>query len=224
MRSNIAGALLSMTESCQRFFHPSETDAMLEAFLPMLDGNAINTVVATQAFLVHFLPLTHPQKWLPMMFKFSSSFNSATFDDQMLDLLARLSELHCNPSISDPARLSPDYVYTANVDEEMEDLHGAPETLSIGDNGASRSNGISDLDGSWKGVWKDVGILGEDEFKSVVTTALKSMGQSRYLIGRESRDRTCLLPASFTGSALQRVRSTRPDFTATPSSARRCRR
>lgn len=41
-RRNIAGALLSMTESSQRFFHPSETDAMLEAFLPMMDGNNIN--------------------------------------------------------------------------------------------------------------------------------------------------------------------------------------
>ena len=167
-----------MTESCQRFFHPSETDAMLEAFLPMMDGNNINTVIATQAFLVHFLPLTHPQKWLPTMFKFASSFNSATYDDQMLDLLARLAELHSNPAVSDPARLKADYVYSAGPDEDMEDQNGSPETLSLGDNGASRSNELADTDGSWKGIWRDVGILGEDEFKSVVTTALKSMGQS----------------------------------------------
>jgi proteasome activator subunit 4 len=116
-----------------------------------------------------------------MMFKFSYSFNSATFDDQMLDLLARLSELHANPAVSDPARLSPSYVYTSSPEEELEELYGEAktETLSLGDNGASSSDGLSDpLDGSWRGIYKDVGILAEDEFKSVVTTALKSMGRS----------------------------------------------
>lgn len=127
------------------------------------------------------------------MFKFSYSFNSATFDDQMLDLLARLSELHANPSVSDPARLSPSYVYTSSPEEDLEELHGESktETLSLGDNGASPSDGLSDPpDGSWKGIYKDVGILGEDEFKSVVTTALKSMGELTYFrVRSETRPR-----------------------------------
>jgi len=113
------------------------------------------------------------------VFKLSSSFNSATFDDQMLDLLARLSELHQNPAVSDPARLSPSYVYTSSPEEDLEEIQGESktETLSVGDNGASSRNPLSELDGSWKGIWKNVGILGEDEFKSVVTLALKSMGE-----------------------------------------------
>ena len=66
-----------------------------------MDGSNLNSVIATQAFLVHFLPISHPQRWLPTMFRLWESFNSSLFDDQMLDLLARLAEMHVtDPSIS----------------------------------------------------------------------------------------------------------------------------
>ncbi|CED83025.1 Uncharacterized conserved protein [Phaffia rhodozyma] len=187
--TNISGALLTLTESCQRFFHPGEVDAMLEVILPGLDGNDINTIIGTQAFLVHFLPMTHPQKWLPMMFKLSQAFNSATFDDQMLDLLARLSELHSNPAVSDPALLSPTYQYTTNPDEEegdeeelalrADELEGEEtEIVALGENGATKGSHSMDIDeneSEWTGIYKDVGIFSEDEWKGIMTLCLKSM-------------------------------------------------
>ncbi len=55
-----------MAEVVQRFFHPSGVDEMLDLMLPRLHGDDIDSILATQAFLVHFLPFSHPQKWLPV--------------------------------------------------------------------------------------------------------------------------------------------------------------
>jgi proteasome activator subunit 4 len=55
-----------MAETIQRFFHPGDVDEMLDVMLPRFTGDDINSVVATQAFLVHFMPMSHPQKWLPV--------------------------------------------------------------------------------------------------------------------------------------------------------------
>lgn len=92
--SSIAGVLLDLAESCQRFFPASEAPAMLEAILPNLDGHDLNSVISVQALLVHFLPLSKPDEWLPALFQLWETFKSSLFDDQMLDLLARLAELH----------------------------------------------------------------------------------------------------------------------------------
>lgn len=40
--TNISGALLSLTEGCQRFFDPRESREMLNAALTRMDGNDIN--------------------------------------------------------------------------------------------------------------------------------------------------------------------------------------
>ena len=157
------------------------------------------TVIATQAFLVHFLPLTHPQRWLPMMFKLGESFASATFDDQMLDLLSRLAEIHVDPAVSDPAKLTPDYVYTADKREEEEDadaddevegddVHRWRDSVALGDNGYEPDRpaapGAMDVDGvaesgssGWRGIGRDVGIFTEEEFKGIMTICLTSMSE-----------------------------------------------
>ncbi len=59
---------------------------MLDAILPRLHGDDIDTIIATQAFLVHFLPFSHPQKWLAVLFKLWEGINSGLWDEQMLDL------------------------------------------------------------------------------------------------------------------------------------------
>ncbi|WFD08563.1 Proteasome activator BLM10 [Malassezia vespertilionis] len=92
--SNISNSLLDLAEYAQRFYPSSEADDMLRTILPQMDGNDINSVIATQAYLVHFLPLSEPQRWLPTMFRLWQSFKSSLFDDQMLDHLARLAEFH----------------------------------------------------------------------------------------------------------------------------------
>ncbi|WFD34224.1 Proteasome activator BLM10 [Malassezia cuniculi] len=91
---SVGGALLDLAEYAQRFFSPDAADAMLEAMLPRMDGHDINSVVVAQAFVVHFLPLDTPQRWLPALFRLWETFRTSLFDDQMLDHLARLAEYH----------------------------------------------------------------------------------------------------------------------------------
>lgn len=56
---------LNVAESAQRFFHPGDVDEMLEAILPKFEPS-MDQILATQTFLVHFLPISHCQKWLPL--------------------------------------------------------------------------------------------------------------------------------------------------------------
>lgn len=62
---NLAPVYLNVAETAQRFFHPSEVDEMLEVILPQFDPS-MDSILATQLFLVHFLPISHCQKWLPL--------------------------------------------------------------------------------------------------------------------------------------------------------------
>ncbi|WFD32792.1 Proteasome activator BLM10 [Malassezia sp. CBS 17886] len=91
--TNAGSALLDMAEFAQRFFPADEAPAMLATVFPLMDGSDLNSVIAAQALLVHLLPLAQPQQWLPALFRLWDTFNSSLFDDQMLDHLARLSEL-----------------------------------------------------------------------------------------------------------------------------------
>lgn len=62
---NLAPTLLNVAESAQRFFHPADMDEMLEVMLPKFEPN-MDSILATQTFLVHFLPISHPQRWIPL--------------------------------------------------------------------------------------------------------------------------------------------------------------
>jgi proteasome activator subunit 4 len=54
-----------VAETAQRFFHPADMDKMLDVILPRFEPH-MDSILATQAFLVHFLPISHPQRWLPL--------------------------------------------------------------------------------------------------------------------------------------------------------------
>lgn len=127
-----------------------------------------------------------------MMFRLSESFASATFDDQMLDMLSRLAELHVDPTISDPKRLEPGYTREVVEDDDdkerdsgLKDLasHRWADSVALGDNGyepeRSSSAGSMEVDGGeWKGIGKDVGIFTEQEYKGIMTICLASMSES----------------------------------------------
>lgn len=128
-----------------------------------------------------------------MMFKLGESIASATFDDQMLDLLSRLAEVHVDPAISDPAKLAPDYVYTREMHDQGEeeddddsggmgnDVHRWRDSVALGDNGYEPerlSAAAMDVDGGWRGIARDVGIFTEEEFKGIMTICLTSMSES----------------------------------------------
>jgi len=62
---NLAPMYLNVAEAAQRFFHPGDVDEMLDTILPKFEPS-MDQILATQTFLVHFLPISHCQKWLPL--------------------------------------------------------------------------------------------------------------------------------------------------------------
>lgn len=62
---NLAPCYLNVAEIANKFFHPAEVDDMLAAIMPLFDPD-MNILLATQMFLVHFLPPSTCPKWLPL--------------------------------------------------------------------------------------------------------------------------------------------------------------
>jgi proteasome activator subunit 4 len=92
-KTAVAGTLLNLAAEVQRFFPPHEAPEMLSTFLPRLNGTKLDTIIATQAFMIHFLPLSHPTSWLPAVFRLWESFNSTVWDEQCV--LASSLETSC---------------------------------------------------------------------------------------------------------------------------------
>ena len=110
--------------------------------------------------MLTFLPLSHPQSYLPMLFRTWESVNSYTYDERMLYFLSQLAELHIDPTVSNPARI-----------EELPDDARSEDEF--------RPNwSKSDLqhNGAWEGIYKDVGIFAEDEWNFLMVKCLASMG------------------------------------------------
>lgn len=170
--TTISASLLNLAEFCQRFFPPHEASAMLATFLPRLNGSKLGSILATQSFLVHFLPLSHPQDWLPIVFNLWSSFNSQIWNDQWLDLLARLSEKHMDPILSDP--LASDELKRINLKGSGNVSNGMEVDLDI-------SRPVSPM-GDWQGIRKDVGIFTDVQWSQIMTKCLRAMG--RFFAGR----------------------------------------
>lgn len=110
--------------------------------------------------MLTFLPLSHPQSYLPMLFQLWESVNSYMFDDRMLQFLARLAEMHVDPSVSDPQRIQdiPD-----DARSEGEGRPGWP---------------TDDLEVKWKwtGLFDDVGIFSEADWAYIMAKCVSSMG------------------------------------------------
>ncbi|CAO1625770.1 unnamed protein product [Sympodiomycopsis kandeliae] len=169
--SSVSSNLLDLAEVAQRFFNPTEAEAMLEEILPRLEASALSHVIETQAFLCHFLPLNYPQTWLPAMFKYWETFNSHYVDEQMLHLLGRLAEYHLE-GVSSASEA--EHEETSNIDTAAT-TNGAKE-------GSPRA--IPDADAK---LWKDVGLFTKDQFAMIMTKALRFLnlpvGSSGRLAG-----------------------------------------
>lgn len=183
--TNISSTLLSLTEYTQRFFPPHEIPAMLQEFLPRL-SSTLNSILATQAFFVHFLPTSHPQYYFNVVFTLWESFNSNIWDEQWLDLMERLSVKHLNPVESNPemvellriiAREKGELVGDEGV--RVEDLGNTTSTEATnGEDVKMEENSTSpkEEEGEWKGIRKDIGIYTEAQFGFIMTKCLRSMG------------------------------------------------
>jgi proteasome activator subunit 4 len=168
-----------IADHARRFFHPAAIDEMLSTFVPLIDGSKLDvscpfggffntyerhqSLLAPQYYLLMFLPITHPQSYLPMLFRMWESINSYMYDERMLDFLAGLTEMHVAPEVSDPRKIAeiPD-------DERSED-EGRPSWSGDGFNDYPDN-------ATWPGIYKDVGIFTEHEWHLVMCKCLASMG------------------------------------------------
>ncbi|KAH8835425.1 hypothetical protein DL96DRAFT_1702409 [Flagelloscypha sp. PMI_526] len=155
-----------MAENSRRFFHPAAIPEMLTTFLPSMNGTNIDTMLATQYYLTTFLPLTHPQLYLPMLFRVWESVNSYMYDERMLAFLAKLSELHVAPSASDPRKVDalPD---DARSEGEERPAWALPADMKAGP--------------AWSGIFKDVGMFTQDEWDFLMCKVLASMADGGSL-------------------------------------------
>ena len=174
--SNVSSTLLSLTEYSQRFFPPHEIPAMLQAFLPRLSSN-LNSILATQAFCTHFLPISHPQYYLPAVFKLWEAFNSTYFDEQWLDFISRIVTRHQNPVESDPDIVDELRQMAKDRGEWVEEKVQVEDMLEddARDGGDEKMRGGED---EWPGIRKDVGIFTDEQFGLIMTKCLRGMGQS----------------------------------------------
>ena len=113
--------------------------------------------------MLTFLPLSHPQSYLPMLFRMWESVNSYMYDERMLQFLARLAEMHVDPTASDPRKIKD------LPDDAVSDDEGRPQWQ----NEDLQFNGTY-----WGGLYKDVGIFTEYDWCFIMTKCLASMGQS----------------------------------------------
>ncbi|KAI0828367.1 hypothetical protein BC628DRAFT_1417934 [Trametes gibbosa] len=148
-----------IAENVRRFFHPAAIDEMLSTFLPMLNGTSLNSILASQYYMLTFLPLSHPQSYLPMLFRVWESVNSYMFDDRMLQFLSKLAEMHVDPSVSNPQRIE-------NIpDDAKSEGEGRPKWPR------------DDLETRWRwsGLFSDIGIFSGDEWNFIMAKCMASM-------------------------------------------------
>ena len=194
---NLAPMYLEVAEAAQRFFHPAEVDEMLEVMLPPFQSS-MDSILATQTFLVHFLPISHCSKWLPVIFRLWYGLNSGLWDDQASDLLGQLAIAHVDPARSDPSLIDKIPRSTFNTPEEEAQnpnhrkaerahrarlLHVAGEIVEDEDGISFHTNPdklpeeIKLADPNWHGIRKDIGIFTEQEFAFLMSKCLRSLSE-----------------------------------------------
>jgi proteasome activator subunit 4 len=181
-RSQLSWCMGYIAENVRRFFHPAAIEEMLSTFVPLINGTSLDvclsnmvflslsilslttsfqSILASQYYMLSFLPLSHPQSYLPMLFRLWESINSYSYDERMLHFLSQLTEMHVDPSISDPQK-----IHTI-PDDERSEHEGRPVW----------SRDESAEDSHWAGLYKDVGIFSEREWSFLMCKCLASMGK-----------------------------------------------
>ncbi|KAI9438389.1 hypothetical protein F5148DRAFT_883735 [Russula earlei] len=149
----------AIASTVQRFFHPAAIDQMLEIFVPTINGTNLNSLLSSQFFMLTFLPQSHPQSYLPMLFRLWESVNSYMFDERMFHFLAQLVEIHVDPTISDPK----------TIDEIPDDARSENEGRPNWNKNDLSSTGL------WTGIFKDVGIFADYDWHFIMCKCLASM-------------------------------------------------
>lgn len=110
--------------------------------------------------MLTFLPMSHPQSYLPMLFRLWESINSYMFDERMLHFFSKLTEMHVDSTVSDPGRIE------SIPDDARSEDEGRPQWEK------------KDLESKWKwsGIYSDVGIFTEHNWNFIMSKCLVSMG------------------------------------------------
>lgn len=95
-----------------------------------------------------------------MLIRLWEAVNSYRYDEEMLHFLAELAEMHVDFKVSDPARI-----------EEIPD-----DARSEGEGRADWPKDDLEREGCWTGIYKDVGIFSDDEWRFIMAKCLSSMG------------------------------------------------
>lgn len=82
------------------------------------------------------------------------------YDERMLCFLAQLAEMHVDPLVSDPKKIT-----------ELPD-----DARSEGEGRPNWANDDLKHDGEWTGITHDVGIFSVDEWNLIMCKCLASMG------------------------------------------------
>src|SRR6266404_838631 len=122
----------------------------------------LQSLLSSQFFMLTFLPQSHPQSYLPMLFRLWESINSYMYDERMLQFLAQLAEMHVDPAISDPKK----------IDEIPDDARSENEGRPNWSKKDLNSTGL------WTGIYKDVGIFTDYDWHFIMCKCLASMGWS----------------------------------------------
>lgn len=96
-----------------------------------------------------------------MLFRVWESLNSYMYDERMLAFLAKLSELHVSPELSDPRKIA------EIPDDERSEHETRPQWSQPEAKGYAR----------WGGLYSDVGIFSEHEWHLLMCKCLASMGK-----------------------------------------------
>ena len=126
------------------------------------------SMLSAQYYMLTFLPLSHPQSYLPLLFRQWEAVNSYIYDERMLQFLSRITEIHVDPSVSDPKRIE------SIPDDEVSEDESRPKWRR------------EDLETKWKwpGLYKDVGIFTDREWDFIMCKCLASMGTLPVTLGR----------------------------------------
>lgn len=167
----------NIAENVRRFFHPAAINDMLATFVPDINCNVLDvrlstlhsfpathlsqSLLSSQYYLVTFLPMSHPQTYLPMLVRLWESVNSSMFDQRMFEFLSLLAEMHVDPTISDPAKIE------SIPDDERSEGEKRPQWAHDDTRDSSK----------WGGLYNDVGIFTEHAWNLIMSKCLSSMGE-----------------------------------------------
>lgn len=162
--SELPSIIGGLTESCRRFFHPNCIDDMLQEFLPQFNGTSHSYILMPLYYMVAFLPLSHPQSYLPALFVLWRSINSYMYDSRMIPFLSKLCIMHVDPTVSDPAKLS----------EIPDDARGEKQDMPWDKSSVHTPS-------PWPGLWSDIGIFTEDQWQMLMCKLLLTMGKYKFV-------------------------------------------